>query len=321
MTKRPYFFEIFAVANLAVIIALLWPIRAPLASLPRVLWTAGSGFLLQAAIGVAIRAVIAWRRGELAAFAAAIRSPRWLTDTLRLAIASALVIDAYAWIKLAIPLLHPHLFDQALWNLDAKLLAGHSPNEFFLTLFSAPAVLRAIDWAYANIFLASIVISTVFFASATNARLRVAFMTSSTILWLIGAWLYVAVPSLGPAYRFPEVWMPLAPLLDRTQTLQRLLMTNYQNVLRFAHGAARPVRLLFGIAAFPSLHVALQALVFFWMRRVWRAGQVIFGVFVVVILIGSVVTGWHYLIDGIAGIALAWLCYWIIAIRLGPDTF
>ena len=145
-------------------------------------------------------------------------------------------------------------------------------------------------------------------------------MNSNVLLWLAGAWLYVAVPSLGPAYRFPDVWVPLAAMLDRTQTLQRLLMANYQNVLAFARGVNRPVSILFGIAAFPSLHVAFQALLFVWMRRVWRAGEVIFGVFVVVILIGSLVTGWHYLVDGIAGIALAWLCY-CVAIRIAARTF
>ena len=61
-------------------------------------------------------------------------------------------------------------------------------------------------------------------------------------------------------------------------------------------------------------------LAFLWMRRMWRGGEVIFGVFVVVILIGSLVTGWHYLIDGIAGMALAWLCH-SVAIRIAARTF
>ena len=321
MSERPYFFEIFAAANFLLIQALLWPFRAPLMLLPRGLWIVGSGFLLQVAVGVGIRAAVAWRRKQLREYIAIIRSPRWIADTVRLGVASTLFIHAYCWIKLAIPLLHHRLFDRALWDLDAKLFIGHSPNEFFLTLFSAPPVLRAIDWSYANIFFASLVIATVFFGSAPDRASRVSFMNSNVALWLAGAWLYVAVPSLGPAFRFPDVWIPLAPLLDRTQTLQRLLMTNYQNVLQFFRGVPRPVSVLFGVAAFPSLHVAFQTLVFLWMRRVWRAGQVIFGVFVVAILIGSVVTGWHYLIDGIAGIALACLCYWLFAIRFAARTF
>ncbi len=328
---RPYFFEIFALANFILIQVLLWPLRAPLATLPRVLWIMSSGFVLQAAVGVAIRAALAWRRGQPRAYFAVIRSPLWITDTLRIALASGLFIHAYGWIKLAIPLLHRRLFDQQLWDLDAMLLAGHSPNELFLTLFSAPPVLRAIDWTYANVFIASLMIASTFFGSSPSRRLRVAFMDSNVLLWLTGAWLYVALPSLGPAYRFPAVWIPLAVLLDRTQTLQRLLMSNYQNVLQFARGIPRPVNVLFGVAAFPSLHVAFQTLVFLWMRRVWRWGEIVFGLFTATILIGSVVTGWHYLIDGIAGMALAWLCYAVssrmhrmrrlFAIRIAARTF
>lgn len=331
MNKRPYLFELLALANVILIIVLLRPLRAPLVTLPRIILTIGGGFLLQTAAGVAVRAVVAWRRGELARYFAAIRSVAWISDTLRIALASGVFIHAYSWIKLAIPLLHPRLFDRELWDLDAMLLAGHSPNEFFLTLFSAPGVLRVIDWSYANVFFASLVIASAFFGSSPSRRLRVAFMDSNVALWLVGAWLYVALPSLGPAYRFPEVWLPLAALLDRTQTLQRLLMSNYQNVLQVARGLPRPVNVLFGVAAFPSLHVAFQTLVFLWMRRVWRWGELVFGVFVVVILIGSLVTGWHYLIDGIAGIALAWLCYFasarahrmgrLFAIRLARRTF
>lgn len=321
MKQRPYFFEIFAVANFIVIQALLWPMPAPLLTLPRALWTVMLAFLVQAAIGVVIRALIARWRHDLPAYIAIIRSPGWIVDTLRLAIASALFIHAYGWIKLAIPLLHPRLFDQELWDLDAKLLAGHSPNEFFLALFSEPPMLRAIDWSYANIFFASLVIATLIFGSAPSRDVRVAFMNSNVVLWLAGAWLYVAVPSLGPAFAFPAVWQPLSALLDRTQTLQRLLMTNYHNLMLLAHGVRRPINLFFGVAAFPSLHVAFQMLLFLWTRRVWRAGQVIFGVFVVAILLGSMVTGWHYLIDGVAGIALACLCYWLFAIRFAPKTF
>src|SRR5204862_2219577 len=118
---RPYFFEIFALANVALIAALLWPIRGPLTMLPRVLWSAVLGFLLQVAAGVGVRALVAWRRRRLRSYLTVIRSRQWLADTLRLAVASALFLHAYAWIKLAIPLLHPRLFDQELCHLDATI--------------------------------------------------------------------------------------------------------------------------------------------------------------------------------------------------------
>jgi hypothetical protein len=73
------------------------------------------------------------------------------------------------------------------------------------------------------------------------------------------------------------------------------------------------IQIVLGIAAFPSLHVAFQTYVFLWMRRLWTSGEVLFGIFALVILLGSMITGWHYLIDGLAGIALAvlwWGIFW-----------
>ena len=307
---RPYFFEWFTLGNLLLIQALLWStLRVPLGTLPHVVATLAVGFLLQAAIGVGLRALVAWRRGTLRGYLAIIRKPSWIADTARIALFSGLFVHTYGWIKLAIPLLHPRLFDEQLWNLDRALGFGYSPNVFLLSLLGAPSILRTIDWTYANIFLASLNLAAIFFSSSPSRRIRVAFMDSNVAMWLIGAWLYVAVPSLGPAYRFPEVWLPLAPMFVHSQAYQHLLMANYQNVLAYARGVAKPINVLFGIAAFPSLHVAFQTLVFLWMRRVWRAGEMLFALFTVVIFVGSIVTGWHYLIDGIAGFLLAWACF------------
>ena len=304
---RPYFFEIFTILNFIIIQSLLWRItRAPLETLVRQLLVFVPGFAVQAAIGIAIRAAVSPRRK---AYLAVIRRREWLLDTARIVVFSAFSVQTYCWIKLAIPLLHPRLFDQELWRIDRALFFGHSPNVFFVSLFGAPAALRFVDWSYANVFYASLVLAGIFFASSPNRRLRLAFIDSNIAMWLIGAWLYVAVPSLGPAFRFPEVWLPLAAMFRHTQGLQRVLVANYTTILQFRQGIVRPVNMLFGVAAFPSLHVAFEVLVFLWMRRIWRYGEIVFGVFAVVIFIGSMVTGWHYLVDGLAGALLAACCY------------
>jgi len=313
MSRRPYFFEIFTLANLALIVLLLWPVtRAPLATFGQSMFVVLPAFVVQTAIGVGIRA--AWRRGE---YLRAIRSTEWLTDTLRIIVFSALFVQTYGWIKLSVPLLHPHLADQALWDFDQALFFGHSPNVFFLDLFSRPAVLlRFFDWTYANVFVASINIASIIFLSAPGRRLRLGFMNSNTLMWIVGAWLYVAVPSLGPAYRFPQIWIPLSALLANTQQLQRILMTNYQHVLRHEQ-----VNIFYGIAAFPSLHVGFEVLAYLWMRRVSRVAAAFFLAFIVIIFLGSVVTGWHYLIDSVAGAVLAIGCWTAVAIRKRAPAF
>jgi hypothetical protein len=312
---RPYFFEIVTLANFIVIFVLVAPANPiVLTSIPETFMSFIPTLTTYAAIGVAIRAAIAWYQGELRAYFRIIRSAGWLIDTVRLVLFGSLMVHTYFWIKLVVPLFHPTLYDQELWNLEQRMFLGYSPNIFLLDLFSQRIVLTAIDWSYARIFFVSMSVAFMFFLSAPSRRLRAAFASGNTLLWLSGAWLYMLVPSLGPALRFPDVWLPFANGLTLTQHFQAILMQNYRAVARLPGGGKiSDIQLMFGVAAFPSLHVAFQTFVFLWMRRVWVYGEIVFGVFALVILIGSVVTGWHYLIDGLAGIVLAAICYRVAA--------
>jgi hypothetical protein len=302
--RRPYFFELFVLGNLAAI-AMFAPetfsiFRSPASVVGGLLLS----MVVQAALGVGIRALLGVVRRDRA-YLRILRRRDWLLDTGRLVLSAALVVFTYGWIKLVVPLKHPVLLDQALWDVDQALFFGVAPSVFFLNLFGSTAALRVVDWSYAYIFLASTVIANAYFFSEPSRRIRIAFANGYALLWLAGAWLYMLVPSLGPAYRFPELWMPHGDVLSVTQTYQALLMRNYRNVVE----GSGPVSIVFGIAAFPSLHVAFQMFVCLWMRRLWRWGEVLFALFVVVILLGSMITGWHYLIDGIAGLILAYFCF------------
>ena len=308
--KRPYFFEIFAIANL-IVIALVAQASLPIVGSPLgylLLFTVGIGS--QAVVGIGVRSVVALVRGDRS-YLAAIRSRVWIADTLRLIVFGAMVILVYGWIKLVVPIYHPRLFDPELWEIDRALLFGAAPTTFFLDLFGARWFLRLVDWSYANIFFASASIAYGWVLSHPERRIRIAFANGNALLWITGGWLYLLLPSLGPALRFPEVWFAHAETLRLTQGLQAVLMRNYQNVIRAWEGAAvtEPIRIVFGIGAFPSLHVAFQMYVFLWTRRVWRAGQVLFGIFAFVIFLGSMITGWHYLIDSLAGLLMAYLSY------------
>ncbi len=318
--KRPYFFEIFAIANL-IVIALVAHASLPIVGSPLVhvvVFTLGIG--AQAAAGIGVRSVVALVRRDRSYFAV-IRDRVWIADTLRLVVFGALVIVVYGWIKLVVPIYHPRLFDPELWELDRALFFGAAPTTFFLDLFGARWFLRLIDWTYANLFFASASIAYAWVLSHPERRIRIAFANGNALLWITGGWLYMLVPSLGPALRFPEVWFAHSETLRLTQGLQAVLMRNYQNVIRAWNGAAitEPVRLVFGIGAFPSLHVAFQMYVFLWTRRIWRTGQVLFGIFAFLIFLGSMITGWHYLIDSLAGLLMAYLSYRVCFPRHADD--
>jgi len=307
---RPYFFEIFTVVNF-IILFLAYPaiMRATAAMFPAMFVSFVLCFVVQVLVGMAVRVGLARRRGTMPDLLAIYSSGAWIADTVRLIIFSALCGYAYCWIKLSVPILHRTLYDQLLWNLDRAIGFGYAPTVFILTLFSAPALVHIIDETYATVLVPAFSIIPAIFLSMPERRVRIAFMNSNTLLWLVGAWLYVAIPALGPAYAFPEIWVPLGPVLEKTQVLQRLLMANYRASLSLSRAAnAEPLNIFFGVAAFPSLHVGFQVLAFLWMRRLTRWGT-LFGVLAVFTFIGSVITGWHYVVDGIAGALLAWACY------------
>jgi hypothetical protein len=306
--RRLHFFEIFPIVNL-VAIALIARTQAGVSILGMIV-VITFALMPYAVIGMLVRVFIAAARKDRAYFAI-IRDWRYHVETARLVFATSLMINTYGWIKLTVPLVHPRLFDQQLWNLDRRLFFGMSPNVFFLELFRGPAMLRAIDTSYAAIFGVSIILALAYFFSHPSRRVRVAFANGNAAMWITGAWLYMLIPSVGPAYRFPDLWFPYSASLQKTQLLQAVLMKNYLNVHRWSQGVAiqEPIRIAYGIAAFPSLHVGFQTYVFLWLRRLWTWGEVLFGFFVVAIFLGSIVTGWHYVIDGLAAILLAWTCY------------
>ena len=312
--RRPYFFEVFVAAHVIFIIAVIkW--RGPDIT-PLILgnFINNAEFLLiEVVIGIALRWSVEAFRGRGRRFGHSIASEGWITDTLRLLVFGSISTCVYGAIKLLVPIYHPVLYDRALWELEQKMFAGYAPVVFVINIFSSPVMLGFFDAAYARIFFMSLFIAFGFFLSHPSRRVRVAFTNGNVTMWVIGAWLYLLVPSLGPAYAFPELWMSIRDLTPVTNVWHIKLMANYQNVLKLMRGVNAPLTFMYGIAAFPSLHVAFQTFVFLWMRRIWISGQVLFGVFTLIILLGSIITGWHYLIDGIAGIVLALICYLIFA--------
>ncbi|HEY2092627.1 MAG TPA: phosphatase PAP2 family protein [Thermoanaerobaculia bacterium] len=319
---RPYIFEIVLAVNA------LWVFSMArgnaIATMRESAVNAGLKPLYATLAGIAVRFIFAAVRGHGRRYLQIIANPRWIIDTVRLLIAMVFLAETYGWIKLLVPALHPVLYDAALYRIDQFLCFGISPTIFFLQLFSNHTFLRFMDQAYANFFIVGMMFSIAFFFSMPKSRVRVAFMTSSVLMWVTGAWLYMLIPSLGPAYRFPDIWFPYSNDLPRTQWSQSMLMRNYHAVIRLAHGGP-PVNIFlsFGIAAFPSLHVGTQTQIAIWMNRWWRPGAILFALAAFFVFIGSMITGWHYLIDGIAGAALAFGTYavslWIVKKEFRPS--
>jgi len=276
--------------------------QAPLLLVAATLLLAGAGLraLLVAGRAGPARARLYLRR---------IVSRSALVDLFRLAAVVAMASYGYSWLKVFLPRLHPVLFDPLLAALDQKLHLGVNPVRFAVEIFPFPALWRVLDVYYAG-FVATMLFAIGWFGSALSQRERTRFAAGFAVLWIAAAWWYVATPALGPCYSFPGDVAAARPYLPLQANTQRLLLEQYRAVT----GAAGPGRAVtlnaaFGIAAMPSLHVAAQAFVAFFARRRQPRLALVFGLLTALTFFGSLVTGWHYAVDGYAGVLLAWLAY------------
>jgi hypothetical protein len=247
-------------------------------------------------------------RRSLREYLARVTTLGWLALWLRMWIAAMLMTYAYFWLKISVPLVHEHLWDRGLWNLDVLLHGGISPSVLITQGFRDAPVLPLLDTWY-GLWVKTVFYAIAFFSAMPEALPRRRFMASAVLLWTLGSWLYLALPALGPIYAFPEVWNGLLDQMPRARASQASLWANYQTILAGRAGVLRRFNPTLGVAAFPSLHVAAHWLFALWARKGARLLFVSFVVATLLTLIGSVLTGWHYAVDGYAGLLLAWLCY------------
>ena len=213
---------------------------------------------------------------------------------------------ACAWPKVMIPALNPRLWDEALIGIDTALCLGINPNEFLLTVFEgAPRfVTWTLDHHYA-LFIFSQGLASAWFLTDLRPWRLIAFGASVTLLWLVGTWSYLVLPALGPVYVFEGFLPRIAAIFPMNAGTQVALLQNYESVHRAMAGEPTAVISYMGIAAMPSLHVAAHFFLFLWARLVNSRLRNLLLAMSVLTLIGSVATGWHYLVDGLAGLVLA----------------
>lgn len=206
---------------------------------------------------------------------------------------------ALTWMKAMIPLAAPMWADIPLANFEAaifgqdawRLLPAGNRSIEVLYLLWAPAVCLSYVAVY-------------FRKSETReASLLALFLT----IGLLGTFGQFLLPSGGPVFferlghgdRFADL-----NVLYRTQYLTDRLWEAYQG---------RYIAYATGISAFPSIHVATTA----WMALAFRHWLAY--LYLAVIFVGSIILGWHYALDGIAGAIGAALCYGLAKVVLAVE--
>ncbi|HUQ00023.1 MAG TPA: phosphatase PAP2 family protein [Aeromicrobium sp.] len=209
---------------------------------------------------------------------------------------------SYRNIKSYLPLIRENvLFDHDMLQLDHFLMFGHNPapllHDWLGTTFSAE-ILATSYLSYLP--LIPITLGLVLTWSK-NASLGAWYATALSLNWVLGAFSYYILPTLGPAFFQPSMF---ADLPDSSVTrLQNALFRNGIDFKADPTGSD-----IYGIAGFASLHVSVvvTACLFFSRTGQRLAIRIAGYVFLVTTVLATVYFGWHYLADDIAGAFIGW---------------
>ncbi|RKX59113.1 MAG: hypothetical protein DRP37_07025 [Thermodesulfobacteriota bacterium] len=236
--------------------------------------------------------------------------PSLMRDTFMLAFIYLLVLIPYVNLKPAIPLLNPIEYDTLFESFESALFGGVLPTQWLMA-HSSTWMLACWDGIYnlLSLFMfVSLTIALYFDGIRGGARLVLAY----SIGLFLDVFFTLLFPTFGPLFVHPEWFGDLANL-PSGELSQFLALTVHQYAQAPGH-----VYACAGISAMPSYHVYGWICGFlYWRhlpRKIFLAGLVL----TMLNWLSTIVLGWHYALDGLAGILLALAVSWLVA-RIIPQ--
>ena len=239
--------------------------------------------------------------------------PGRVLNFLMFVIVIALFQKAALDLKANIPAIKPFSWDETFMHLDRVLHYGTDPWRLLQPVMGHPLVTFLANFAY-NFWFFLMTGAWFLLASAKrHSLLKNQFLAAFMLAWAIGGGIMaLAFSSAGPVYygRLGLGGDPFAPLMSYLYMVKAhypLWALDVQEMLwrQFTSADAD----FDGISAFPSMHNATAALLALAAWRVNRKLGIFMTAFAAVILPASVHLGWHYAVDGYAGIAIAIVCW------------
>ena len=265
-----------------------------------------------AALAILPWAALAWRRRRTGTTAA--RPLSDLGELTRALVALLVVLVAYTNLKSRLFVLHPTLYDRELGRLDAWVhFGGGDFLGWVLSTTHRPFWMAVLDLVYFYAWLPLALPFAVSFARAGGGAAR-RVLAALGFVYVAGSFVYLAIPSVGPAFFERARFAHLSGLFG--WTTQESMLKALEQVAAYPDSPAIP---FYGLAAFPSLHLASTGL---GLAAAWRWCRPLLWLLVpwnLLIAWATVAWGWHYAIDIYPGLLLAWGA-WAVAGRLMPGN-
>jgi membrane-associated phospholipid phosphatase len=208
---------------------------------------------------------------------------------------------SYRNLKHYLPLLRPDLVDDELRALDEAMTGGVAPAQLLHDVLGTGVTAHALSWVYLAFLL--FVPASLGLALVSNGRSRQAawYVTALCLNWSLGTASYYVLPSLGPVYAQPGLFSGLPE--TGTSRLQDSLLESRALVVVDPDATDR----VQSIAAFASLHtsIVLTAALIAQVVLSSIAVRAVLWAFFALTAIATIYFGWHYVVDDVAGVAIA----------------
>lgn len=235
--------------------------------------------------------------------------PRRYARMIPMLLISSLAFFAFITLKIFIPEFIPFYGDKLFMEVDKFMHFGKLPTDWLRPLLDMPFIIEWLDFFYKLWYFIMFGFWGWAAWGATDNGWRRQFILSFMLCWMIGgAVLATLLSSVGPCFYglFVDGVNPYAEYMHGLKTIHsdsQLIAVMTQELLAELH-FANDFGVKIGISAMPSLHNTLAVLFAITGYKIHRNLGHILAIYAAIIFIGSVALGWHYAIDGYAGLLL-----------------
>lgn len=229
--------------------------------------------------------------------------PAWTaTAVRRIAFALIALMVGYSCVwtgnYLAAAVVGYRRIDAALFAFDAAILRAIFPvaTDSVYPLTTQPVAFRLLENAYEMLF-PQVVVGLLLVCLHGSTRTIVRWLITLFAAYGIGLLTFVLVPSVGPPIHAPETFQA-ALAGTRTATMMRWMAEEFHHFM-----SGGPLIGFGYFVALPSLHVAVSSL----MQMTLRPFPLLFWTWLpitILLMLSTVVLGYHYVIDLPAGLAV-----------------
>jgi hypothetical protein len=235
----------------------------------------------------------------------------WTKDRMALVISGLLCFYvtyvSYRNLKSMLPFVEGkhHTYDRELSIIDQALFLGNQPAVELHNWLGSGIAGEVFSTVYLWFLPLVPLALTAWLIWSRNLGFGYWFATSQCIAWTLGTISYYALPTLGPGINYPWLYATV------DDTAAGHLMKSLGDSRIFVVNSASDS--LQSVAGFASLHCAITLLVAMMIQYTVRNRllKLVFWVNFCLTCVATLYLGWHYVVDDIAGIAIALVAFYV----------